>query len=216
MKIKDRYAQVVTKSYGELKEYFDVALCFDATENYQQVATRINKIRVNQNRVWVLLGRNRDENWECLQVAQKKNQLITEISQDVEYMLSNDYSKMVADIPISQRWYKSSTFYDKVYLIDSGHLEDRNECRKYSYSKMKEEYKHFMICFLKVDAYLDLCNYSAENENILNMIKIAKSLYAEAMIAYDMLARYWNMYNSGVDGQSIMIFLENKRNQDKN
>ena len=41
---------------------------------------------------------------------------------------------------------------------------------------------------------------------------IAKNLYAEAMIAYDLLAKYWNMYNSGVDGQAIMYFLEEQRN----
>ena len=47
-----------------------------------------------------------------------------------------------------------------------------------------------------------------DNENVLNVIDIAKQLYAEAM-----LKKYWNMYNSGVDGQAIVCFLEKQRNQ---
>ena len=77
---------------------------------------------------------------------------------------------------------------------------------------MKEEYSYFRICTLKVDEYLGLFEFTINNRNIFNMIAIAKNLYAEAMIAYELLAKYWNIYNSGVDGQAIMCFLEEQRN----
>ena len=78
---------------------------------------------------------------------------------------------------------------------------------------MGEDYKHFMLCLLKIDEYLRLCGFVDKNENIINMINIVKPLYAEAVIAYDMMARYWNIYSRGVDGQSIMNFLKEKRDQ---
>ena len=59
-------------------------------------------------------------------------------------MLSYDYSKMVSRIPMNKRISKSSTFYEGIYEINSDYAKDINERRKYSYSKMKEEYAHFI------------------------------------------------------------------------
>lgn len=211
--IYSRYLKVSKKTYEELKPYFEIILEFDAVDEYQDVLLNINKLVIEQNRVWFLVGSNDKLNWECLQVAQTKNSILTEISEDVNFMLSYDYSKMVSKIPIHKKISKSSTFYKDIYEMNLDYAGDMNERRKYSYSKMKEDYAHFRICLLKVDEYLGLCNLMNENENILNMIHIAKNLYAEAMLAYDMLAKYWNMYNSGIDGQAIMCFLREGRNQ---
>ena len=213
MMVYSRYSKVSKKTYDELKGYFEIILEFDSNDDYQCVLYKINKLTIEQKRVWFLVGSNDQLNWECLQVAQTKDNILTEISEDVNFMLSYDYSKMVSRIPADRKIRKSSAFYENVYEIDSDFASNIDERRKYSYSKMKEEYVHFRIGLLKVDEYLGLSNFENENENVLNMIEIAKSLYAEAMLAYDMLAKYWNMYNSGVDGQAIMCFLENQRNQ---
>lgn len=213
MMIYSRYSRVRKKTYDELKSCFEIILEFDAVDDYQCVLLKINKLVIEQNRVWFLVGSNDQLNWECLQVAQTKNNILTEISEDVNFMLSYDYSKMVSRIPTNKKIRKSSTFYENIYEIDSDSARDIDERRKYSYSKMKEDYAHFQIGLLNVDEYLGLSDFENENDNILNMIEIAKPLYAEAMLAYDMLAKYWNMYNSGVDGQAIMCFLEKQRNQ---
>lgn len=212
MNRNDRYVNVQVKTYDELKAYFETVLSFEADTQFESLVDEISKIQSGQNRVWILFGCNEKNEWECLQVARTKN-ILQEIFSDVNLMLSNNYTELIEKIPGDQRVYKSTTFYDHTYEIHLGKENNRDERRKYSYSKMGEEYKHFMICFLKIDEYLGLCGFIDENENIVNMINIAKPLYAEAMIAYDMQARYWNMYSSGVDGQSIMIFLEKKRNQ---
>ncbi len=206
MVIKDRYADVKIKRFSELKQYFEIALCFDKEEKYEDMATKISKIQFGENRVWVLLGCIVENEWDCLQVAQTKDDMFAEIMEDVGFMLSYNYSQMINSVSSKNIISKHSTFYEDVYLIDKEKANQTDERRKFSYSKMKEEYKHFMICFLKVDEYLKLNGTIENNENVLNMIEIAKSLYAEAMIAYDMMARYWNMYNSGVDGQAIMCF----------
>ena len=213
MMIYSRYSEVKKKTYDELKSYFEIILEFDAVDDYQCVLLKINQLVIEQNRVWFLVGSNDKLDWECLQAAQTKNNILAEISEDVNFMLSYDYSKMVSRIPMNKRISKSSTFYEGIYEINSDYARDINERRKYSYSKMKEEYAHFRICLLNVDEYLGLCNFENDNDNVLNMVEIAKPLYAEAKLAYDMLAKYWNMYNSGVDGQAIMCFLEKKRNQ---
>lgn len=213
MRIYSRYSKVNKRTYDELKRYFEIILEFDALDEYQCVLSKINNLVIEQNRVWFLVGSNDRLNWECLQVAQTKNNILTEISQDVNFILSYNYSQMVSRIPVNKKISKSSTFYEDIYEMDSDYAGNVDERRKYFYSKMKEEYAHFRICLLKVNEYLGLCNFENDNENILNMIEIAKPLYAEAMLAYDMLAKYWNMYNSGVDGQAIMCFLEKQRNQ---
>ncbi|MBQ8325541.1 MAG: hypothetical protein IJX86_00590 [Lachnospiraceae bacterium] len=212
MMVYSRYSRVSKKTYDELKDYFEIILEFDSNDDYQCVLYKIKKLSIEQKRVWFLVGSNDQLNWECLQVAQTKENILTEISEDVNFMLSYDYSKMVSRIPADRRIKKSSTFYENIYEIDLDSASNIDERRKYSYSKMKEEYVHFRIVLLKVDEYLGLSNFENENENVLNMIEIAKPLYAEAMLAYDMLAKYWNMYNSGVDGQAIMCFLEKQRN----
>lgn len=212
MNRNDRYANVKIKTYDELKAYFETALFFEADTQFESLVDEIRKIQFGQNRVWILFGCSEKNRWECLQVAQTKN-ILTELSSDIELMLSNNYTELIEKIPRDQRVHKSTTFYDDAYEIDLDKANKRDEKRKYLYSKMGEEYKHFKICFLKIDEYLGLCGFTYKNENIINMINIAKPLYAEAMLAYDMQARYWNMYNSGVDGQSIMVFFEEKRNQ---
>lgn len=212
MKIIDRYSKVTSKSYDDVKKYLDVFFEFAASDDCKNTLAQIEEIATSQKRVWLLLGSNDKLDWECLQVAQTKKNIISEISEDVKYMLTFNYSNMISELTMERRVSKSSTFYENVYEIDEEVASNNNERRKYSYSKMKEEYRYFRICILKVDEYLGLVGVRSDNQNVLNMIAIAKNLYAEAMIAYDMLAKYWNMYNSGVDGQAIMCFLEEQRN----
>ena len=86
------------KTYDELKSYFEIILEFDAVDDYQCVLLKINQLVIAQNRVWFLVGSNNKLDWECLQVAQTKNNILGEISGDVNFMLSYDYSKMVSGL----------------------------------------------------------------------------------------------------------------------
>ena len=132
MMIYSRYSKVKKKTYDELKSYFEIILEFDAVDDYQCVLLKINQLVIAQNRVWFLVGSNNKLDWECLQVAQTKNNILGEISGDVNFMLSYDYSKMVSRIPMNKRISKSSTFYEGIYEINSDYAKDINERRKYS------------------------------------------------------------------------------------
>lgn len=217
MSLKDRYRNQFDnrKKYSDIKNMLDIEIEFKIAEKYCDVKKRINSLNEANNRVWLLFGLKDGKEWECLQVAQSKNGLLTEIVEDVEYMFTYNYENLTSKIPENKRLFKNSTFYDEIYVINKDDAGNQNEKRKYSYSKMASEYAEFKICILNIDKYLGLTGFAVDNDNIMNMITIAKPMYAEAMVAYDLLARYWNMYNSGIDGQAIMIFLKEGRNSIK-
>ena len=76
MMIYSRYSKVKKKTYDELKSYFEIILEFDAVDDYQCVLLKINQLVIAQNRVWFLVGSNNKLDWECLQVAQTKNNIL--------------------------------------------------------------------------------------------------------------------------------------------
>lgn len=207
MQKRKDYEGKKVKTYEELKNYLEKVISFNRNENYEDILKQISELKLNSN-VWALFGKNDFDEWHCLQVASSKY-IQTEILDDVYLMFFNDYEDLISNITSSDKVYKDSTFYREVYEMDSKNAGKINERRKFLYSKMKRDFSDFMICTLKVEKYLDTANLKIYNHDLINIIEIACSLYAEAKFAYETLAYYWNMYNSGVDGQAIMKFLEN-------
>lgn len=206
MQKREDYKRKKVKTYEELKNYLEKVISFNRNENYEDILKQISELKLNSN-VWALFGKNNFDEWHCLQVASSKD-IQTEILDDVYLMFLNNYQDLISNMTASEKVYKDSTFYREVYEMDSKSAGKINERRKFLYSKMKRDFSDFMICTLKIEEYLDTANLKIHNHDLINIIEIASSPYAEAKFAYETLAHYWNMYNSGVDGKAIMKFLE--------
>lgn len=208
MERKKNYRNKRVKPYKELEPFLNIVVSFKRNDNCKDIINTIDDYNFEDNRVWALFGSNDNENWDCLQVAQTKKNISQEIKCDIEFMFENKYEDLLSQIEQKDRIIKNTTFYNGSYEMGKGSdHEKKSDPRKFSYSKMYSEYKFFRICILKINEYLSFSSLKL-NEDLVNILEIAKPLYAEAKLAYDTLAKYWNMYNSGVDGQAIIIFLE--------
>lgn len=205
MEKNNRYKNKTIKAFDEIKEFLEPIVTFEKGKNPENIFKELEKKDLKDKRVWALFGSNKEheeKDWECLQVAQTKKQIKKEIKMDIEFMIENTYENLLKRINQENKISKSTTFYNNAY-----EMERNKDRRIYSYSKMYSEYKYFMVCTVKVDEYLGI-ESNDMSEDISNIINISKYLYAEGKLAYETLAKYWNMYNSAVDGQAIMLFLE--------
>ena len=213
MKRKKDYEDVVAEKYREEKFYEILhftkeELKPDNLSNLEQEVK--GKVEGKDYRIWLLFGKHENEKeWECLQVAQTKNNLINEIKEDIGFMAGN-YDEIIEKIPEEKQITKNTAFYNNAYIMSSG-VKDK---RKYLYSKMAKEFDEFIISSPKIECFIMRSKEEIKTDDENNMINIALYPYVEAKIAYLMLAKYWNYYRSGVDGQTIMLFIE-KLNQKK-
>ena len=217
MKIRERYAKVNPKTLENLdiNSHISNILEFSRDEDTQQVLQKIEGLDINHERVWLLCGSDDKANWDCLQVAQTKDKIVSEIYEDISFMLENNYFEMIDSSSAENQIRMNTEFYEDAYVYVANDESKKNDKRKYMYSKMKEDYKYSRVYVLDVDNYLGIADMSYGNDDVMNILSIAKYLYEEAKIAYDLQARYWNKFNSGVDGQAIMWFLGEQRNQNK-
>lgn len=202
MERKDNYKEKRVRTYGELEPFLEKVVSFGKDGRSESIINSIDRYNFGDSRVWSLFGSNDNENWDCLQVAQSKN-VSKEIKCDVELMFNNKYENLLSEVDQKDRITKNTTFYSGSYEMKKG-----GDRRKFSYSKMFSEYKYFRVCILKIDEYLSFSDLVPDDEDMANILKIAKPLYAEAKLAYETMAKYWVMYSSGVDGQAILLFLE--------
>lgn len=100
MKRKNDYKDIVPKKYRE--ERFNEIFHFtkkelnpDSLSNLKQKVE--GKIEGKDYRIWVLFGKHKGEEWECLQVAQTEN-IIAEIKEDICFMAGN-YDEIIEKIP---------------------------------------------------------------------------------------------------------------------
>lgn len=213
MKRKNNYEDIVPEKYR--KEKFNEILHFTKEElkpdNLSNLEQKVKgKVEGKDYRIWALFVKHENEKeWECLQVAQTKNNLIDEIKEAICFMAGN-YDEIIEQIPEEKQITKNTAFYNNAYIMSSA-VQDK---RKYLYSKMAKEFDEFIICSPKIDCFINGSKEEIKTDDENNMINIALYPYVEAKIAYLMLAKYWNYYRSGVDGQTIMLFIE-KLNQTK-
>lgn len=200
MDMKEIYKNDNIKKYDDLKDYFVSELEFSKSDT--ECITNSEKLfielyNLNSSRVWLLFASKDNSNWECLQVAQSKNQTRQEIKELLEFMNTK--------LEVKEIEYKNSAFYDKVcpYFNDI-------EYRKLLYSKIFKEFKYFKISFLNVDKYLEINpNVNCDNDSE-RIIEICKNQYAEAKVAYQTKAKYWRCYSSGIDGQTLSYIVINR------
>lgn len=179
------------------KEFSRKSLC-SSIDKEEMIADLQNHI--NNTRVWLLFGSKESDKWECLQVGHSKFKVDAETKYIMEHLYCED------DLQISG-------FTNSVFYINVCPKPKRTaDYRKCLYGIIGKNYNEFIICFLDVDKYLGLQQKdTAAITDAEKIIAICKNQYAEAKIAYETLAKYWRLYPSGIDGQTIAYFAENKQ-----
>ena len=197
---REPYENNTTIDYSTLKHFFAVTIEFDKeNKEAHKVIEEIDEEKTYVSRVWLLFASNDSQKWDCVQVAQSRENVQSEIESAIEFLY-------VEFKPIDTIEYKNSAFYKNVCPSSKG-----TDTRELLYSKIGNEYSRFKFCLLNVDAYLGIGNQSTDNKNDAELIMdICKNQYAEAKIAYQTLAIYWRLTSSGVDGQTIQYIADNK------
>lgn len=209
---KDKEWERRKKGFENLKEYFfeDWEMTFSKDDDPEKVKEKYEKFFSKKSndisRVWLLFARHENgpnDLWESLQVAHSKYNVQREIEEDLKFIFC-EFNPDKEDISFT-----NSAFYEKV-CPNSTVKKDKRELL---YSKIGSEYKYFRICFLNVDKYLGTKQNSSNNTDADRIIEICKNQYAEAKIALETLAVYWNLYSSGIDGQTI-AYIRDERDRE--
>lgn len=223
IELKEQYNHNNTKTYKELKDYFTLEINYNKRKIKRKITCKKEKNNYEFNniedegfkklleefkdyRVWLLFAKNdnnenvlnEEDPWICLQVAQSKNELKQEIQEDLGFIISPKVEKVVKR--------KDSQFYKDVCPTPVENMG----YRELLYKEIGNDYSEFKICILNVDKYLGLNISKYENNDVKNIVEICKNQYAEAKIAYQTLAVYWNAYKSGIDGQTISYIVAHK------
>lgn len=206
---KKMYKNYHEKNYEELKIYFAEEINFSTKEDLDNVLDKIDDSKIYTGRVWTLLGKDKSGEWIFLQVAQTKSQIKEEIETDIAYLYDSIYKDSISKYDMK---YKSSSFYENVFpYFETQENEEVVDRKRLMYSKIGTEYDEFRLCLLDVDKYLQI--EEPKNEELSDtekIVQICKNQYAEAKLAFSTMAIYWRLYSSGVDGQTVMYFLEMK------
>lgn len=211
MRLKPQYkkSEERKKTYMDLQPFLREIVTFKKNESNSNVDffNKFMKKIFSDDRVWILFGKDDESNeWEALQVAQTKENIKIEIIEAIQYLFSDAYAKLTS---VNAKFIHTQ-FYSNSYAIPSETPRGSyNEVkRKYQYSKMGNDYGEFKICVLEYMQYLQIPGEKFDNDSLKDIVAIAAPCYAEAKLAYDTLAKYWNAYKGGVDGQAIALFQE--------
>lgn len=210
MELKKNFTEIAkkAKTYNDLKEYLEDVVSFERCDESEKVilceelVNKINEHDFKNKRVWAMFGSNDNNDFDCLQVGQEKD-IAFEIVEDVQFMFKNEYDDLIK-CDEKNLIELNTYFYEKAYK----RVKSSADKREFMCSKMLRDYKYFKICILDVDEYLSLEDFEAENENINNIIKIAKYKYSVGKLAYETLVKYWNVDSSIVDAQTVVFFME--------
>lgn len=190
------------KGYEDLQKFFSKEIRYSKDDDSEKVKeTFISEFEKKDgiSRVWLLFANRGNSSWECLQVAHSKNNVQSEIEDVIMFSFCkfDQTSKNIS--------FTNSAFYEEVCPKDTNKKDNRDLL----YSKIGSEYENFLICFLNVDKYLGIKSNNTNNQTDMErIIHICKNQYAEAKIAYETLAVYWNKYSSGIDGQTIAYIVK--------
>lgn len=190
------YINCNVKEYEELQNFFPKEINFSKNYNCDEIIKHSCSEELNVYRVWLLFASNDEEKWDCLQVAHSKN-----IQKEIKENITSLFSKF--NYNIKETSYSNSAFYEKVCP-----KLKTVKYRELLYSRIGDQYKHFKICLLDVDGYLELKTDNNKTD-VNHILQICKNQYAEAKIAYQTLALYWRLYSSGIDGQTIDYIVKN-------
>lgn len=210
MELKKNFNEVAkkTKTYNDLKPYLNDVVTFERCEDCekarlsQEIINKVKAYDLKDKRVWAMFGSNDNNDFDCLQVGQAK-EISFEMVEDIEFMFRNKYEDLI-DCEERNLIDVNTYFYDNAYKMEKGSKDKR----EFICSKIFRDYKYFKICVFEVDEYLAIEGYKSDNENINNIINIAKYKFAVGKIAYETLAKYWNVYSGTVDAQTVIFFME--------
>ena len=192
MNLRKSYRNCHSITYDELRVrgVFYAEERFSKKYNVEKLMDKFDKYD-GKSRVWLLFGKKKKKDaLTCLQVAQSKDSVISEIKKAIDGI----FSKTI----IKYKKTRDSAFYVKVCPART----KKHTYREVLYYMIGQEYKYFRICFLNVDKYLNISSSQCSSDSN-RIIEICKHEYAEAKIAFQTLAIYWRLYKSGIDGQTI-------------
>ncbi len=198
---REPYKENSVVEYESLNKYFLNEIEFNRNDGKtaEKIIEEIDVEKTYVSRVWLLFASNDEKNWDCVQVAQCRENVQSEIESAIKHI----YIKFE---PFAESEYKNSAFYENLCPPTTG-----NKYHEHLYSKIGSEYIYFRICLLNVDAYLGIQQRTTNKKNDAELIiDICKNQYAEAKIAYQTLSIYWRLTSCGVDGQTIKYIADNK------
>lgn len=209
-------------------ESFSRLICSIGNEKdtFEEIDRYFKTWPVNNNgmsgRVWILVGKDSDNNYCSLMVAQSED-IESEIIVDVGYMFNLEYKKQKK---AAQKWdFDKEIKYnldiirspqeakinsnDNTYLFPKGSSKIRSQ---YLYRYLYKKYLELKLYEVDIDLYLhgDV-TMSSLNPNLSMVYEFGKDYYAESKLAVETGSLFWNYYKSGVGKRSYYYF----RNQQK-
>lgn len=186
--------------FQEIEKYLD----FLANITQECTDIRINQYGNDKKCVWILYGKLKGE-YVALQVGEVVvERAAKEILSDIKAMYANEEYSVSAMSDEEELIIIDTEFYKNTYAV-----KDVKYKRFYAYRKMREDFEELLIYQLKIDDYLGLSNDNCDKEGCekvrYELIEMTKSYYAEAKLAYETQARYWNPYYSGVGYESLKL-----------
>lgn len=157
--------------------------------------------------VWILFGyeKNSDQA-EALQVGQS-----TEAGKELTDLLKPMYNALyqkrkeekynLDDLTGAKT---SATVGGGSYFYKSG-IYDK---KQYLYRFLFRKYERLEFYKLDIDGYLNVSSALTGNEKVI--YDLAKDYYAEAKLAVESEAKYWNYYNSGIDARTYKYLINHK------
>lgn len=187
-------------SFQEIEKYLDFVI------NITQKSNDIKNNRYGNDKkcVWILFGKCGDE-YIALQVGEVAiERAVNEIVSDIDAMYSKDEYSLDSMSDEEELTIIDTEFYKNTYAV-----KDVKKKRIYAYRKMRDDFEELLVYQLRIDEYLGLDSGLYENKEFENvrseLIEMTKSYYAEAKLAYETQARYWNPYYSGVGYESLKL-----------
>ncbi len=162
----------------------------------------------NQNigQVWILFGyKNNFDKAEALQVGQSRKvgkELIDILKPMYNYLYHRKKEeKYNLDVLIGAQ--KATTIGGGSYFYKLGVYSKQ----QYLYRSLFRQYQRLEFYVLNIDGYLDVSSTLTGNEKVI--YNLAKDYYAEAKLAVESKAEYWNYYNSGLDARTYKYMTNN-------
>ena len=186
--------------FQKIEKYLDFLVNITKKSN----DIKINRYGNDKKCVWILFGKSGDE-YIALQVGEVAiERAVNEIVSDIDAMYSKDEYSFGLMSDEEELTIIDTEFYKNTYAV-----KDEKKKRSYAYRKMRDDFEELLIYQLRIDEYLGLDSglyANKECENVRSeLIEMTKSYYAEAKLAYETQARYWNPYYSGVGYESLKL-----------
>lgn len=169
-------------------------------------------------RVWILIGKNKDEKYVSLIVAQSED-IQHEITSDVWAMFNLEHKKQRFS---QEKWdwdkevrYNLDVIHgpqiakinsnDNKYFYQKNHSKIKNQ---YLYRYLFKNYRDLQIYEVDIDLYLGINQNIELDTGIKNIYEFGKDYYAESKLAVETKSLFWNYYKSGIGKRAYNYFIK--------